>query len=62
MAIGYLMIQARAAHDALPLSGAQIWIMDGQEKTVYHLTTDESGETERVPLETLDRSLSLDPN
>lgn len=62
MAIGYLIIQARAAHDALPLSGAQIWIMDGQEKTIYHLTTDESGETERVPLETLDRSLSLDPN
>lgn len=62
MAIGYLIIQARAAHDALPLSGAQIWITDGQEKTVYHLTTDESGETERVPLETLDRSLSLDPN
>lgn len=62
MAIGYLTIQARTAHDALPLSGAQIWIMDGQEKSIYHLTTDESGETEQIALETLDRSLSLDPD
>lgn len=62
MAIGYLMIQARTAHDALPVSGAQIWIMDGQEKNIYHLTTDESGETERIALETLDRALSLDPD
>lgn len=62
MAIGYLIIQARTAHDALPLSGAQIWIMDGREKNIYHLTTDESGETEKISLETLDRSLSLDPN
>lgn len=62
MAIGYLLIQARTAHDALPLSGAQIWVLDGQEKSIYHLTTDESGETKRVSLETLDRSLSLDPN
>ncbi len=62
MAIGYLMIQARTAHEALPLGGAQIWIMDGQEKNTYHLTTDESGETKKIALETLDRSLSLDPN
>lgn len=62
MAIGYLLIQARTAHDALPLRGAQIWIMDGQEKSIYHLTTDESGETKKVSLETLDRSFSLDPN
>ncbi|MDE7246742.1 MAG: LysM peptidoglycan-binding domain-containing protein [Lachnospiraceae bacterium] len=62
MATGYLIIQARTAHDALPLSGVQIWIMDQQETHTYHLTTDESGETEKISLETLDRSLSLDPN
>ena len=62
MATGYLIIQARTAHDALPLSGVQIWIMDAQEKHVYHVTTDESGETAKIALETLDRSLSLDPN
>ena len=62
MATGYLIIQARTAHDALPLSGVQIWIMDAQEKHVFHVTTNESGETEKIALETLDRSLSLDPN
>ena len=62
MATGYLILQARTAHDALPLSGVQIWIMDQQEQHTYYVTTDESGETERIPLETLDGSLSLDPN
>lgn len=62
MAIGYLIIQARTAHDALPLSGVQIRIMDHQEKIIYELTTNESGETEKISLETLDRTLSLDPN
>ncbi|MDE6213618.1 MAG: peptidoglycan-binding protein [Lachnospiraceae bacterium] len=62
MATGYLIIQARTAHDALPLSGVQIWIMDPQETRTYHVTTDESGETEKIALETLDKSLSLDPN
>lgn len=62
MATGYLIIQARTAHDALPLSGVQIWITDDREKRVYHVTTDESGETERIALETLDKSLSLDPD
>ena len=62
MAIGYLIIQTRTAHDALPVSGVQIQITDDQENTVYQLTTDESGETEKIALETLDRSLSLDPD
>lgn len=62
MAIGYLIIQARTAHDALPVSGAQIWVMDSQERHVYYLTTDESGETGKIALETLDRSLSLNPD
>lgn len=62
MAIGYLIVQARTAHDALPLEGVQVWIMDEHEKRVYHVTTDESGETEKIALETLDKSLSLDPN
>ncbi|MDE6219361.1 MAG: LysM peptidoglycan-binding domain-containing protein [Lachnospiraceae bacterium] len=61
MAIGYLTIQARTAHDALPLSGASIRIMDAQGASVYELTTDENGETRTVPLETLDKSFSLSP-
>ncbi len=62
MATGYLIIQARAAHNALPLKWVQIWIMDQQEKHTYYVKTDESGETERIALETLDKTLSLDPN
>lgn len=62
MATGYLIIQARTAHEALPLKGIQIWIMDEYEKNTYRVTTDENGETEKIALETLDKSLSLDPD
>lgn len=58
MAIGYLIIQARTAHEALPVSGVQVRIMDSQGNSIYELTTDESGETQAIPLETLDKSFS----
>ena len=45
MAIGYLLIQARTAHDAVPLSGVQVRITDMDSNTLYVLTTDENGET-----------------
>ena len=58
MAIGYLNIQTRTAHDALPISGVQIRITDFQGNSIYQLTTDQNGETQTVPLETLDKSFS----
>lgn len=58
MAIGYLLIQARTAHDAVPLSGVQVKIQGEQGETLYDLVTDENGETRKVPLETLDKSFS----
>ena len=61
MAIGYLIIQARTAHDAVPLANIPIRILDDEGRTVYDLTTDESGETPLVSLETVEKSLSLDP-
>ncbi len=61
MAIGYLTIQARTAHDAIPLSGVQIRIMDGRGNNVYVLSTDENGEIPKVPLETADKSFSQNP-
>lgn len=61
MAIGYIMTQARTAHDAVPLSGVQVWILDELGNRIYELTTDENGETQKVPLETLDRSFSQNP-
>jgi len=61
MAIGYLLMQARTAHDALPLSGVQVRILDTLGNNIYDLTTDESGETQKVPLETMNRSFSQNP-
>ena len=62
MAIGYLQIQVRTAQSAIPLEGAQVRVLDDEGNTLYPLTTDESGETQTVSLETVDRSFSLDPN
>ena len=58
MAIGYLTIQARTAHEAIPLEGVQVRVLDGRGNSLYQLLTDESGETGTVPLETLDKSFS----
>lgn len=58
MAIGYLIIQARTAHDAVPLSGVQVKVLDDGENVIYELATNEDGETQKIPLETLDKSFS----
>lgn len=62
MAIGYLTIQARTAHDAVPLGGVRITVSDNLGNTLYELITDENGETQTIPLETLDRSFSQNAN
>ena len=61
MAIGYLQIQARTAHDAVPLSGVRIQVQEEDGSILYELTTDENGKTQEVPLETLDKSFSRNP-
>ena len=58
MAIGYLRIQARTAHDAVPLGGVHVKILGEQGESLYDLVTDENGETRQVPLETLDKRFS----
>jgi LysM repeat protein/peptidoglycan hydrolase-like protein with peptidoglycan-binding domain len=62
MGTGNLIIQVRNAEDAVPLSGVRVRIMDNEGRVLYVLTTDESGDTGKISLETVDRSLSLDPN
>ena len=62
MAIGYLRIQTRVANNAIPLENVQVRILDDQGRRMYDLTTDESGETPIISLETVDASLSLDPD
>ncbi|MDE6529852.1 MAG: LysM peptidoglycan-binding domain-containing protein [Lachnospiraceae bacterium] len=61
MAIGYLSIQARTANDAVPLDGVSVKVLDDEGNTLYTLTTDENGETQTVPLETIDKSFSQNP-
>ena len=61
MAIGYLILQARTAHDAVPLGGVRIQILDPFGNPLYELTTDESGATQKIPLETLSRDFSQNP-
>lgn len=61
MAIGYLTIQARTAHDAVPLRNVQIRVLDDQGNSVYELLTDENGEAGGVPLETIDKGFSQTP-
>lgn len=61
MAIGYLQIQTRTAHDAVPLSGVRIQVQESDGAILYELITDETGETEEIPLETLDKSFSRNP-
>ncbi|MDE5939884.1 MAG: LysM peptidoglycan-binding domain-containing protein [Lachnospiraceae bacterium] len=62
MAIGYLTIQARTAHEALPLPGVQISVLDDEQNRIYGLTTDENGETRKISLETMDKSYSQNEN
>lgn len=59
MAIGYLIVQARTAHDAIPIKGARVQVLDDQGGSVYELISDEDGETRKVSLETVEKSLSL---
>lgn len=61
MAIGYLQIQVRTAQGAVPLEGALVWVLDGEGNALYHLVTDESGDTQRISLETRGRSFSQNP-
>lgn len=62
MAIGYLTMQARTAHDAVPLEGVRITVLDDEDNHVYEMITDANGETRRVPLETVDKRFSLNQN
>ena len=58
MAIGYLTVQARTAHDAVPIANVYIQILDHAKNRIYEMTTDGNGETQTVPLETFDKSFS----
>lgn len=58
MAIGYLTVQARTAHDAVAIEGVYIRISNSTGNAIYEMITDGNGETQAVPLETIDKSFS----
>lgn len=62
MAIGYLQIQTRTAQGIIPLEGVRVTVLDDEGNTLYRLITDQSGETRAVPLQTMDRSFSQNPD
>ena len=41
MAIGYLTMQTRTAHDAVPLAGVLVTVLDDEQNHVYELRTDD---------------------
>ncbi len=62
MGTGYLIIQARTADGALPLTGVRVRIKGHQGMVLHELITDENGETKQISLQAVDRRLSLDPS
>lgn len=61
MGTGYLTIDTRINADALPIEGARVQVSDTGGEVLYDLTTNESGQTDTIALEAVDRELSLDP-
>ena len=43
MAIGFLTMQARTAHDAVPLRNVLVTVLDDEQNPVYEMRTDENG-------------------
>lgn len=58
MAIGYLSVQARTAHDAVAIAGVYIRIADDAGNILYEIMTDGTGEAPTIPLETIDKRFS----
>ena len=61
MGTGYLTIETRTNLEALPVEGARVRVINAEGEEVYDLITNEFGQTETVPLETVDRELTFDP-
>ncbi|MCL2341542.1 MAG: peptidoglycan-binding protein [Firmicutes bacterium] len=62
MGLGYLKVQVHTGDDALPIENANVLIRDTSGRVLYNLTTDSSGNTDRVELYAPDKSHTLDPN
>jgi len=61
MGTGYLEIAATTALGGLPIPGARVTVLSGDE-ILYEMFTDKSGVTEKVALEAPEKELTLDEN
>lgn len=61
MSNGYLTVQVTIGNEAIPVSNATVKVLQNND-IIYELSTDSSGSTERVELDSVARNLSLDPN
>ena len=62
---GFLKVITRTASEAMPLSNVTVTvsvIVDGESRLFYTTTTNESGETERIPLPAPVQKLEQQPN
>jgi len=59
---GYLIVNVSTARGSIPLSGALVTVFSGADgEVIYTLTSDSSGNTERVALPAPSRANSLSP-
>lgn len=61
MGTGYLTTDTRINLESLPIEGARVQISNTNGEVLYDLTTNESGQTDSIALETVDRELTFDP-
>ena len=62
MGLGYLIVETRTNFETIPVGEARVIVRDMQGETLYELTTDESGRTKQISLDTVDREYSLNPD
>lgn len=60
MGTGYLIASLTTGNGAFPISKAKITVMRGTS-VLYHLTTNDYGNTKTVKLDAPDKKLTLDP-
>jgi peptidoglycan hydrolase-like protein with peptidoglycan-binding domain len=60
MGLGYLTIETRTNFETLPVADAQVKIKNQNGETLFELTTDRSGKTRQIALETIDRQYTFD--
>ena len=61
--IGFLTVEVKTANGAIPIEGATVYVYPATEGSdlLYSLRTNQSGQSERVALDTKDKKMSQVP-